>query len=373
MVFVYVNSSNFISTHYLRSFCLSFLFLAVFFTFVNLFATTTTTTTSNTGYKLSTREFFSQENQTKRSPFSILNVDPKDVENRRYFCSERLYSPRLHQKTFVIDLINLTEPMNSTSAQQSISYDYKLWHSTPLMPRLVSQCEHQLMIKLLKRFDQLTRKYSLPYMIIDGTLLGSWRHFDLIPWDDDLDLLMSIKFKDRLNEAIEIESSSSPFFIEFHHRWDAPKAFEYYKFYFSMSPRFSEYPWRYPFVDLIFYHENETHLWQENLQETTSILKTSIFPLKYRPFGPLWLPSPHSPHDYFLSVGWKNYDDECFNGEWSHKFERTKDFYDEFDRKSMMNCQDLKEFYPFVRRSLNNKEERLIINETVKYILRLNS
>jgi hypothetical protein len=182
---------------------------------------------------------------------------------------------------------------------------------------------------------------------------------------------MSVRLKHRLNMAIEFESPSSPYYIEFHHRWDAPKAFEYYKFYFSTSPRFSEHPWRYPFVDLIFYHENETHIWQENMQHISTILKQSIFPLKLRPLGSLWLPSPRSPRDYFLSVNWTKYDDECFNGPWSHKYERTKDMDYGYESKSTIDCKELKEFYPFVERSLTNQEEHLVINGRVKQIIRM--
>lgn len=183
---------------------------------------------------------------------------------------------------------------------------------------------------------------------------------------------MSVQFKPALDEAIQRESSSSsPYFIEFHHRWDAPKAFEYYKFYFSTSPRFSEYPWRYPFVDLIFYHENDTHLWQENMQHISSVSKQSIFPLQLRPFGSLWLPAPRSPHDYFLSINWKTYENQCQNGVWSHKYERSKDI-DYFNQsKSNIDCQELAEFYPFVQRSLIDNEERLILNGTVKQLIQM--
>lgn len=184
MVFAVVNFSNHFSLNHLRSCCLSFLVLAVFFTFVNLFTTTTTTLYKSTA----TTELFAQLNLTHEQKSStrfplgsvpLLTVDPKDVYHQRYFCSGRGYSPRshrkLHRKRLFAQTINLTEPTSSTAAEESIPYDYDLWSSTPLMPRLVSECEHDLMMKLLKRFDQLTRKYSLPYMIVDGTLLGKQR------------------------------------------------------------------------------------------------------------------------------------------------------------------------------------------------------
>ncbi|CAF3829065.1 unnamed protein product, partial [Adineta steineri] len=54
-----------------------------------------------------------------------------------------------------------------------------------------------------------------------------------------------------------------------------------------------------------------------------------------------------------------------------HKYERTKDMDYGYESKSIMNCYELKEFYPFVERSLINQEERLIINGTVKQIIRM--
>lgn len=182
---------------------------------------------------------------------------------------------------------------------------------------------------------------------------------------------MSVQLKDRLNKAIELESPLSSYYIEFHRRWDSPKGFEYYKFYFSTSPRYSEHPWRYPFVDLIFYHENETHIWQENMQHISTVSKESIFPLTFRPLGSLWLPAPKSPHDYFISVSWISYDYECSNGPWSHKYERVKDKDYSYEVKSTVDCKELKEFYPFVERSLTSTEERLVINGTVKHIIRM--
>jgi len=370
-----LSSSILFSTSHIRSFCLSFLLLATLFTFINFL----TTTSIN---KLTTIEYTTEQTSTTTtaSSFPLLLLSSEDFYHNQYNCYGRINRQRVHRKKNNNNnninknstvTIELNQPNKTSFERNIIPYDYDIWQSAPLMPRLVTKCEHNLMMQLLKRFDQLAKKYSLEYMMIDGTLLGSWRHHDLIPWDDDIDLLMSVRLKHRLNLAIKLESPSSPYYIEFHRRWDAPKEFEYYKFYFSTSPRFSEYPWRYPFVDLIFYHENETHIWQENMQNISSISKQSIFPLKLRPLGPLWLPSPKSPRDYFLSVSWTTYEHECFNGPWSHKYERTKEIDYGNDLKSTINCKELHEFYPFVERSLITKEERLVINGTVKQIIKM--
>jgi hypothetical protein len=360
-------------------------------TFIN-FLTTTTSINKLTATEYTTE----QTSTTTKSSFPLLLVSSEDFYHNRFNCYERIYRQRSsrkknNQKKNSTITIELHQPNKTSFERNFIPYDYDTWQSSPIMPRLVTKCEHNLMMQLLKRFDQLAKKYSLEYMMIDGTLLGkccfvfnsflfnyllkikigSWRHHDLIPWDDDIDLLMSVRLKHRLNIAIELESPSSPYYIEFHRRWDAPKAFEYYKFYFSISPRFSEYPWRYPFVDLIFYHENETHIWQENMQHISSISKQSIFPLKLRPLGSLWLPAPKSPRDYFISVNWTTYDHECFNGAWSHKYERAKEIDYGSALRSSINCRELRKFYPFVERSLTNKEERLVINDTIKQIIKM--
>ena len=46
------------------------------------------------------------------------------------------------------------------------------------------------MFEIASYFDGFCDKNKLDYMICGGTLLGSVRHADFIPWDDDFDVLM---------------------------------------------------------------------------------------------------------------------------------------------------------------------------------------
>lgn len=66
--------------------------------------------------------------------------------------------------------------------------------------------EHQKALYLLLcEFDRVCRKLDITYFMFAGTLLGAVRHRGIIPWDDDLDVIMCRKDYERfLKEAPEV-------------------------------------------------------------------------------------------------------------------------------------------------------------------------
>ncbi len=57
--------------------------------------------------------------------------------------------------------------------------------------------------KLFGQFDALCREHDIQYWAIYGTLLGAYRHGDLIPWDDDIDVYIASDQLEKLQQVVD--------------------------------------------------------------------------------------------------------------------------------------------------------------------------
>jgi len=74
--------------------------------------------------------------------------------------------------------------------------------------------------EMLEELDRICRKENINYSIDGGTLLGAARDGHIIPWDDDIDIVMLREDYERFFEVCKTEMDVSRFFLQ-EHRTDS--------------------------------------------------------------------------------------------------------------------------------------------------------
>lgn len=68
-------------------------------------------------------------------------------------------------------------------------------------------------LDMLNELARICKKHDIPFYLNSGTLLGAARHNGMIPWDDDIDVMMFRKDYDRLCD-IGTEEFKYPYFFQ---------------------------------------------------------------------------------------------------------------------------------------------------------------
>lgn len=140
--------------------------------------------------------------------FSTVVLSPNAAEAERISTDQLwIWCPEMesyfHDDKATSDSPQLRAPSLDESRIHRLPYRYSNWKSPSLLPRRITLCEHQLMMRLLMIIVRVCHEHSLTLAMSDGTLLGSWRHHDVILWDDDLDSMMPIEHQLTLVQALE--------------------------------------------------------------------------------------------------------------------------------------------------------------------------
>jgi hypothetical protein len=139
---------------------------------------------------------------------------------------------------------------------------------------------------------------------------------------------------------------------------------DFIKICFKENPRAGHRPWTFPFVDIFFYNANITY--HRFCLKHRCANYSEIFPLKLRPFGKFWLPTPKNVEHHlqnqlirraeasvFLDV-----DEMCVKAGADHKNEKK------LNTTNIIECNLLKDRYPFVYKTCNKTHciEKLQLN-----------
>jgi phosphorylcholine metabolism protein LicD len=178
-------------------------------------------------------------------------------------------------------------------------------------------------IELLTETIKILDEFSIDYCLISGTLLGYARHNDIIPWDDDIDLLVdnSIISKlpaifDKYNSTITFINRKNFILKTCFKTKGIPIKRENYNEY--LMNKQDIYKW--PFIDLFVYTTDCTN-------DTMSFFEKQwdckfFFPLQKTPFLNIDVFIPSDP-SYFLKINYGNdYMTSYKSSNYNHKIEK---------------------------------------------------
>ncbi|CAG5135320.1 unnamed protein product [Candidula unifasciata] len=205
------------------------------------------------------------------------------------------FSPELPEEPDIKHCYIKTEPGVSLS---DIDKSKVMFHSDVYKAEL-RQAEHRLFFPPLKEDEKLTllhtylvvatslQKAGIAFMLVEGSLLGVHRHRGMVPWDDDIDIAISVlnrKSVGRLLGCIQ----GFDLVVSYVGHW---------KFF----PNSTQHGHHFPFIDIFFYAEDEDYLWAvtDYLKQTVVFPKKHTFPLNTASFEGLIVPVPKDT-DYIL-------------------------------------------------------------------------
>ncbi|VDP87857.1 unnamed protein product [Echinostoma caproni] len=181
----------------------------------------------------------------------------------------------------------------------------------PLPPALnpvMSKAQFTLSKHLLAKFSELMFQNDLGdrFFLNGGTLVGSFQHHDIIPWDDDVDVLVDVTVRPTVQRILQVLSPNyqvtvqgvrDKFYTKLLNESDDDMDIE-------LSRKSSQYVWGWPYLDIGYFEHNETHLWDISSQKAPNQLidSTIVFPLVFRPLGKNWYPAPFNTLAYLRHV-----------------------------------------------------------------------
>ena len=211
--------------------------------------------------------------------------------------------------------------------------------------KAVADQEKEVFVDLVRVIDDTAERHNITYFMTFGTMLGSFRHHDMTPWDDDADVAMP--YEKKATVWMMLNSLGQGYAVNV-------TADTQFRFVGRKSRLYSSlWQWRWPYVDIDFYKENRTHIWMYSAGEFLLYDKTIIFPLHRRPLGPVSLNAPRDGLTY-LTLTYSDYA-SCSTG-MQHRYGRVRP-------RAMLPCSVFSETYPFVHRSLTWDQK---VMETLK-------
>jgi hypothetical protein len=166
------------------------------------------------------------------------NVMTSTTQNVMTSTTQKVMTSTAKPVTSTANSVTTANPHQSTTEKhksKQISAEVKR-----VVSRKISPDEKKLLMDLMSQFVILADRLNLTYIMFGGTLLGSWRHHAMIPWDDDFDVLVNETQKPQLLAEIK---KLEPNYL-------GPDTAPVIKFYSNKSRKIPGRKWLWPFMTM---------------------------------------------------------------------------------------------------------------------------
>ena len=219
---------------------------------------------------------------------------------------------------------------------------------------IISTSEHRQLLEIFQVFKRICDRSNLTYVLYGGSLLGSYRHHGLVPWDDDIDVLMDESERFRIYQQFKT-------ILGYTLCTPPNRQWKLYQNENKSHKGCSENVW--PYVDIFFFSENTTNIWDNNemYKHVYNFAKEDIFPLTTSIFEGELAFVPRNKYNVLK----RSYDvDLCVNALYSHKNESVRE-----GKVVSLPCKRILPYFPFVFRSCEKGviSEYLVHNSIVLY------
>lgn len=149
-----------------------------------------------------------------------------------------------------------------------------------LFSRLLGETERHTILEIFNELLHTCTFNNITMFLYAGSMIGAYRHHGMIPWDHDIDVIINGSQKQLAWDAI---SNTGLYLRNFSQT--------IWKLYKSTDQDF-------PFIDIYFFTENSTHIYDENFDTSFWHPKELVFPLQMRPFETEFAPVPCNVVEY---------------------------------------------------------------------------